>query len=110
MRYGAATLGGVNQRRLNTTLTHDGTTGRIMAEALKGSLRARLAVLYLLAVTAAAFVVPAFEATRAARWYVVPSLLLLQVFTLLACRVGKTEIFRAAWRLKWLFVFLLACY
>ena len=36
-----------------------------------------LKVAYLLTVTAAAFMVPAFAATRSARWLVVPALLAL---------------------------------
>jgi len=75
--------------------------------------RTRLAVfkvLYLLAVTAIAFAVPAVEATRPARWWVVPGLLLLQAVILFRCGVERREVFRPAWRLKWLFVVLLACY
>jgi hypothetical protein len=67
-------------------------------------------VLYLLAVTAVVFMVPAFAATRPARWFVVPALLVLQAIILLACRVGANELVRPVWRLKWLFVFLVACY
>jgi hypothetical protein len=69
-----------------------------------------LKVLYLLAVTAIAFVVPAFAATRPARWLVIPALLALQVVILLASRVPIGEILRPAWRLKWLFLFLIGCY
>jgi hypothetical protein len=69
-----------------------------------------LKVLYLLVVTAVTFMAPAFAETRPARWFVVPALLVLQVLMLLACRVGTSEIVRRAWRLKWLFVFLIGAY
>src|SRR5436309_11571858 len=54
--------------------------------------------------------VPAFAATRSARWLVVPALLALQVVILLACRIRITEVVRPVWRLKWLFLFLIGCY
>jgi hypothetical protein len=66
--------------------------------------------LYLLTVTAVTFMVPGFAETRPARWFVVPTLLVLQVLMLLACRIGLSEIVRPAWRLKWLFVFLIGAY
>jgi len=69
-----------------------------------------LKVLYLLAVTAVAFMVPAFATTRPARWLVIPALLALQVVILLACRFPISEIVRPVWRLKWLFLFLIGCY
>jgi hypothetical protein len=69
-----------------------------------------LKVVYLLAVTAVAFMVPAFATTRPAQWFVVPALLALQVVILLACRFPITEIARPVWRLKWLFLFLIGCY
>jgi hypothetical protein len=69
-----------------------------------------LKVLYLLAVTASAFMVPAFAATRPAQWLVIPALLALQVVILLGCRFPITEIVRPVWRLKWLFLFLIGCY
>ncbi|TMJ39900.1 MAG: hypothetical protein E6G86_13885, partial [Alphaproteobacteria bacterium] len=69
-----------------------------------------LKVVYLLAVTAVAFMVPAFETTRLARWFIIPALLALQVVILLACRFPITEIARLVWRLKWLFLFLIGCY
>lgn len=69
-----------------------------------------LKVIYLLAVTALAFMVPAIAATRPARWFVVPALLVLQVIILLACRIGLNDIIRPLWRLKWLFLFLIGCY
>jgi hypothetical protein len=84
-----------------------------MAEAPKDhppSCFAVLKVLYLLAVTALAFAAPAAAATRPARWYVVPGLLLVQVVTLLVCRVGPREVLRGVRRLQWLFVFLILCY
>lgn len=69
-----------------------------------------LKVVYLLAVTVVAFMVPAFAATQPARWFVVPALLALQVVILLACRFPVSEIVHPAWRLKWLFLFLIGCY
>jgi SAM-dependent methyltransferase len=87
--------------------------GLLMVEAANDYSPSRLAVLkviYLLAVTAAAFAVPAVETTRPLEWYVVPGLLGAQVLTLLMCGVARSEILRAVWRLKWLLVFLLACY
>ena len=69
-----------------------------------------LKVIYLLAVTALAFIVPAVAATRPARWFVVPALLVLQVIILLACRIGVNDVIRPLWRLKWLFLFLIGCY
>jgi hypothetical protein len=69
-----------------------------------------LKVVYLLAVTAVAFMVPAAAATRPARWFVVPALLALQAVILLACRIRMTDVVRPAWRLKWLFLFLIGCY
>ena len=69
-----------------------------------------LKVLYLLAVTAGTFMVPAFATTRSAPWLVVPALLALQVVVLLACRIRIADIVRPVWRLKWLFLFLIGCY
>ena len=69
-----------------------------------------LKVLYLLAVTAIAFMVPAFATTRPARWLVIPALLTLQVVILLGFRFPIGEIVRPIWRLKWLFLFLIGCY
>jgi hypothetical protein len=71
---------------------------------------ALLKVIYLLAVTAAAFGLPAFETTQWLSWYVVPAMLAAQILTLLVCGLGGSEVFRVAWRLKWLFLFLLVCY
>ena len=71
---------------------------------------ARCKVLYLLAVTGTVFAVPALEATHPARWFVVSGLLGVQVATLLLLRVTAADILRAADRLKWLFIFLIACY
>src|ERR1700694_830378 len=92
----------------------EGPGGRAdMVNAVKegrGSRLPVLKVLYLLAVTAAAFAVPQIAATRPARWYVVPGLLALQVVILLACSVGPGAALRLAWRLKWLFLFLGLCY
>src|SRR6266436_4030467 len=69
-----------------------------------------LKVLYLLGVTAIAFGVPALEATRPVQWVILPPLMALQVLTLIACRIGPFEIVRPAWRLKWLFLFLIGTY
>jgi hypothetical protein len=69
-----------------------------------------LKVLYLLAVTASAFTVPAFAATRAARWWLVPALLVLQVGILLTYQTRIIGILRPVWRLKWFFLFLSGCY
>lgn len=84
-----------------------------MAEGHHDSRRTKIPTLkvsYLLAVTAVTFMVPAFTDTRPARWYVVPALLAFQALTLLACRIRAREIVRPAWRLKWLFVFLIGAY
>lgn len=67
-------------------------------------------VLYLLAVTALVFAVPAFSLTRPARWFVVAGLLAVQAIALLVCGVEGRDSVRPAWRLKWLFVFLILCY
>src|SRR5262249_38284399 len=67
-------------------------------------------VLYLLAVTAAAFAVPAAEATRPLAWHVVSGLLGAQVVMLLVCGVGPPEVLQAVWRPEWPFAFLLLCY
>ena len=69
-----------------------------------------LKVVYLLAVTAITFMVPALATARSARWLVIPALLALQVVILLACRIGITEIVAPIRRLKWLFLFLIGCY
>src|SRR5437868_10232074 len=69
-----------------------------------------LKVLYLLAITAVAFMVPAFAITQPARWFIIPALLALQVIILLACRLPRSEIVRPVWRLKLFFLFLIACY
>jgi hypothetical protein len=75
--------------------------------------RSRFAVLkvaYLIAVTASAFAIPSIGATRPARWYVVSSLLLLQVGILLRCGIPLRSMSRSAFRLRWLFGILLVCY
>jgi hypothetical protein len=69
-----------------------------------------LKTLYLLAVTVAVFTLPAVEGTRFLSWYVVPALLAAQMLMLLACCGGTAAVFRAVWRLKWFFVFLMLCY
>jgi hypothetical protein len=71
---------------------------------------AALKVFYLLAVTAVTFMVPAFQTTPPAEWFVIPGLLALQAIVLLACRINPYEIVRPVWRLKWLFVFLILVY
>src|SRR5258708_40136722 len=53
---------------------------------------------------------PALSLTRTVRWFVIPTLLGIQVITLLVCRVGLRDTLRPAWRIKWLFVFLLGMY
>jgi hypothetical protein len=58
-----------------------------------------LKVIYLLAVTAAAFAVPRAEATRPVRWWVVAGLLLLQVAILVRHGVRWREVLRPARRL-----------
>src|SRR5258708_11364299 len=50
---------------------------------------------------------PALSLTRPVRWFVIPTLLGIQVITLLVCRVGLRDSLWSASRLKWLFVFLL---
>ncbi len=75
--------------------------------------RSRVAVwkvVYLLVVTAAVFAVPALEATRPVRWWVVPGLLLIQAIILISYGVDGREVFRPLDRLKWLFAVLLVCY
>jgi hypothetical protein len=69
-----------------------------------------LKVVYLLAVTAVAFIVPAAAPIGPARWFVVPALLALQILILLACRTRINDVIRPIWRLKWLFLFLIGCY
>src|SRR5258708_15838310 len=69
-----------------------------------------LKVFYLLAVAAITFVVPAFASTRPLQWIIIPTLLAVQVLILLAWRIVAFEIAGPVWRLKWLFVFLLAAY
>lgn len=69
-----------------------------------------LKVVYLLVVTAVTFMLPALSAMRLFRWPIVAALLALQVLTLLICRVPISQIVRPAWRLKWLFLFLIGGY
>jgi len=70
---------------------------------------ATVKVVYLLAVTAAVFAAPVFVASRGG-WLIILGLLALQFVILLTCRVGLNDIVRPVWRLKWLFVFLIAAY
>jgi hypothetical protein len=69
-----------------------------------------LKVFYLLVVTAVTFLVPAVAAIHSLRWLVVPTLLSVQVLALLAWRIPIGKIVRPAWRLKWLFLFLIGGY
>ena len=69
-----------------------------------------LKVCYLLAVTTAVFAVPAMPLTRPFAWPIVSALLTIQAIILAASRVGMDHVARPIWRLKWLFVFLLAIY
>ncbi len=69
-----------------------------------------LKVSYLLAVTAVAFTVPALWWTQAAQWFVVPTLITIQIIALLICRIELGEIANPIWRLKWLFLFLITAY
>jgi hypothetical protein len=84
------------------------TAGRVRVH--KPARHSVLKVVYLLAVTAVAFVVPALEITRPARWFVIPALLALQIVILLACHFPISQIARPIWRLKWFFLFLVGCY
>ncbi len=82
-----------------------------MTEAHQKSAKiAVLKVSYLIAVTVVVFAVPALALTRPVRWFVIPTLLGIQVITLLVCRVGLRDTLWSASRLKWLFVFLLGMY
>jgi len=69
-----------------------------------------LKVLYLLGITAAVFALPAFAGPRATRWIGVLALCALQLVALIACRVKAIDIVRPVWRLKWLFLVLIAAY
>lgn len=71
---------------------------------------ALLKVCYLLAVTAVVFALPATPAPALAHWLVIAGLLAAQAVVLIACRVEAFEIVRPVWKLKWLFVLLLAFY
>jgi hypothetical protein len=76
----------------------------------RSSRAAVIKVIYLLVVTAVTFMLPALSATRPFRWSIVAALLAFQVLTLLVSRVPVRQIVRPAWRLKWLFLFLIGCY
>src|SRR6266702_2074704 len=98
---GLASLIGTAMEKSNVAEEqHDGPSTKV----------AVLKMSYLLAVTAVAFMVPAFSMTRPAEWFVIPALLALQAIVLLACRIDAYEIVRPALRLKWLFVFLILMY
>jgi hypothetical protein len=77
---------------------------------MSGTQGARFKVVYLLAVTFAAFAVPAIDVSRSLQWIVVPALALLQILLLLRARVPFAEVLRTSTRLRWLFVFLLLMY
>jgi hypothetical protein len=70
---------------------------------------ATLKVLYLLAITAAVFAVPAVVG-GSALWLTIVGLLALQIVILLAYRIASRDIVRPVSRLKWLFVLLIAAY
>jgi hypothetical protein len=70
---------------------------------------ATLKVLYLLAITAIIFALPAVIG-GSLQWLTIVGLLALQIVILLACRIASRDIARPVWRLKWLFVFLIAAY
>ena len=70
---------------------------------------ATMKVVYLLAVTALVFAAPIFVPSRD-RWLIILGLLAPQFVILLTCRVGLYEIIRPVWRLKLLFIFLIAAY
>ena len=74
-----------------------------------GAMIATAKVVYLLAVTAAVFAAPVFVPSGRG-WLVILGLLALQFVILLTCRVGLDNIARPVWRLKWLFIFLIAAY
>ena len=80
------------------------------SEHTPSSTHPRLAVVYLVAVTIAAFAIPAWGVTAPWRWYCLPSLVGLQIVLLLGFGASARDIVRAALRLRWLFVFLLATY
>jgi hypothetical protein len=84
--------------------------GQLTEAHQKNAKIAVLKVSYLLAVTVVVFAMPALSLTRPVRWFVIPTLLGIQVITLLVCRVGLRDTLRSASRLKWLFVFLLGMY
>src|SRR3981081_3781217 len=70
---------------------------------------ATLKVLYLLAITAVTFALPA-GIGGSMQWLTIVGLLALQILLLFACRIASRDIARPVWRLKWLFVFLIAAY
>lgn len=69
-----------------------------------------LKVFYLAAVTAATFSIPSFEPTSRVPDYLISALLVGQILALLAFKISLCEIILPAWRLKWLFVFLIIAY
>jgi len=67
-------------------------------------------VCYLLAVTTALFAVPAMPLTRPFAWSIVSVLFTIQAIVLAASRLGMNHVTGPIWRLKFLFIFLLAMY
>jgi hypothetical protein len=67
-------------------------------------------VLYLLAVAVVTFALPAYHVTWPYRWYAIPGFLAVQVVLLVCNRVAVRDIVQPILRLKWLMVFLIACY
>ncbi len=67
-------------------------------------------VCYLLAVTALVFALPAMGAPALVQWLIIATLLVVQAIILLACRVRIRAIISPAWKLKWLFLFLIVLY
>lgn len=78
--------------------------------ALSSRSTAVLKVCYLVAVVTAVFAIPAVPLARSFAWQFVSALFALQVITLVVSRVGIGSAWRLLWRLKLLYVFLLAMY
>jgi hypothetical protein len=91
-------------------MTRDGTSDMASWQRDRTNFAAALKVIYLLAVTAVIFSVPALAGTPSLRWAVVLALLAAQVSVLIFCRIPVGAILRPGWRLKWFFLFLIACY
>ena len=67
-------------------------------------------VCYLLAVTALVFALPGTGAPALVQWLIIATLLVVQAIILLACLVRIPAILWPAWKLKWLFLFLVVFY